>query len=100
MRKEIIDKGLKKTLDVIDRMMGHRDIDDVKELVKITDELYLEVNCFRVDTHDPFFDFYGEAISFEIYAIKNNESVDCVTINTFTTESFKNDVGYLLNCYV
>lgn len=100
MRYDTIKRGCKKTLKVIFRMMQNRDINDVKETVKITKDLSLEVNAIRNDIRSPLYDGYGEVVCFEVYAIKNDSSVDCVTIDIFTSENFENDVMYLLNCYV
>lgn len=100
MRYDTIKRGYKKTIKVINRMIGNRDINDIKETVKISKDLSLEVNAIRNDIRSPLYDGYGEILSFEIYAIKKNKSADCVTIDIFTSENFENDIMYLLNCYM
>lgn len=100
MRNGVNKRGCKKTLKIMTGMMQNRNINDIKETVKITKNLSLEVNAIRNDIRSPLYDGYGEVLSFEVYAIKNNISVDCVTIDAFTSENFENDIMYLLNCYV
>ena len=96
MREQTIQRGLKKVMKIIDRMENTNSVDDIQEIVKVTNKLLLEVNCHRDDEKGS--SNYGMPYMYEIYAIKENKSVDCATISDIRkTES---EVTYLLNCYV
>lgn len=95
-RKEIIQKGFEKTKKVCDRMTGNRDLSDMKETVKITEKLSLEVNCYRGESIGIQDD--GQPLSLEIYAIVNGEDTDVCTIDDFRT--IDKYLMYLLTCYV
>lgn len=96
MARCTVEQGFKKAKKVINRMIESRDLEDIKETVKITDALSLEINCIRADVGMP--DYIGMAIAFEIYAMKNNKAVDCVTVDV--DDSMNEDICYLLKCYI
>ena len=96
MREKTIQKGFKKICNIINRMENNTSLDDIREDVKITRKLLIEVHCFRHEDDDLF---YGEPYMYEIYAIKENEPVDCVTFIA-RDKRIESDVMYLLNCYV
>jgi hypothetical protein len=96
MREQTIQKGIKKVLKTIERMENTRSIDDILENVKITNKLILEINCFREENEKS--EYYGEPHMYEIYAIKEDNPVDCATISD--VRKVESEVMYLLNCYV
>ena len=93
-RQDRVEKGYKKAKKVIDRMLGTKKINDVKELVKITDKLTLEILCERAEYGDD----RGAAYGVEVYAIKNGQAVDVATMTI--NNNLEQDIKYLLNCYI
>lgn len=93
-REERIEKGYRKAKKVIDRMLSTKNIEDVKELVKITDKLTLEINCERAEHGDDRGAVYG----LEVYAIKDGQAVDVATMTV--NNDIEQDIKYLLNCYI
>jgi len=98
-REQIISEGLRKTKDIIAKMLEHNDSLDEKRNVNITRTLCLEVVCDRASDDDPF--PVGTPLSLEVYAIKNGKDVDGVTIGSWASDNeMDDDITYLLNCYV
>ena len=103
MREKIIEKGCKNAKKVIDRMKGSYDLSDVAEIISITKNLSLEIDCIRADLGDdecdPLTGFKnGTPLFFELYVIKGDETVDGITSDIHS--DILSDVKYLLNCCV
>ena len=97
MREDIIKRGLAKAFKAYRKLNESRDLEYIKELVRITNRLKLEINCIRVIPEEAE-DFTGSPISYEVYAIKDGTEIDCVTVAAW--EDMKPEIAYLLNCYV
>lgn len=96
MREDIIQKGLIKARKVFDRMIGSRDMEYTADTAQITKSLSIKFECQRNDTEHP--DYRGDAICFEIYAVKDGKEVDCCTLHY--APGVNAELLYLLNCYV
>lgn len=94
MSREIfINKGYTKAKRALNKLNESRELDYTQELVEITKNLSLEINCIRSDAGE-----IGLPLEFEIYALKSGETVDCCTVHEESQAD--SDIMYLLNCYV
>lgn len=95
MDKRTIKRTIEKVKEIVKRMY-HGSEDDVKETIKVSDKLSLEVNCIRGDEDS---DYLGEA--FEVYAVKNGVDEDCASFDFLDVknDAYVSDIEYLLNCW-
>ena len=97
MDKRIRKRTIEKVKEIVTRMY-HGSEDDVKETIKVSDKLSLEVNCIRGDEDS---DYPGEALAFEVYAVKNGVDEDCASFDFLEVknDAYVDDIEYLLNCW-
>ena len=94
-RQERIEKGFEKTVTRLNKMQKSRNMNYVKDRVKISDKLTLKIECCRNET-DVYKDSIGSPYGFQVYAVVNGDEVDCTSDHGY----IERDIKYLLNCYL
>lgn len=90
--------------EAIEEMMSHNDLDDIKREIKISDNVILEINCFRAEedlyaydddgaivdkVHDA-----GEPMWIEAYIIKKGIAEDSYT--TYSVHNIKKTIEEIM----